>query len=86
MRSLNLKRIPNNREINTAFHQDEGVVLETGEGQKYTFVPDIIANHRPEWPFGLTGRYCLVDKNDQFTSTQGEAILSRDTGQLHLLD
>lgn len=41
-----LKEFPTNREIVTAFHQDEGLLLIAEDDTEYSFVPKAYATHQ----------------------------------------
>ena len=65
-----LKGIPGDREITTALHQDEGIIIVLESGATYSFVPTTQVTEDG----GIEGMYYLIE-NGQFTNTKGKAGL-----------
>ncbi len=76
MKELWLSNIPTARSINTAIHQDEGVILDTNEGLRFAFVPQV-----PQAREGndqvISGHYNqIIDEQFSEINGQGELIIS----------
>lgn len=65
--------IPSNKSINTAFHQDEGIILDTSDGLQFAFVPkNALPNEGHDRTF--LGEYCQLIA-EQFSKIVGKGKL-----------
>jgi hypothetical protein len=78
MREILLTTVPTSRQINTAFHQDEGIILDADTGEQYAFVPQTTGNNN-----GIAGKYTQVAEG-KFTSNKGDGelvVADKDTSE-----